>query len=75
MFFYCCGEFGEIKFGFFQGMFDVNMLIFNLFDVCVVQEQVKKVGVGFVMEVGGDDGLGVVMLFDLDGNLVLFEQY
>lgn len=75
MLFHRRGEPGEIKLGLFQGMFDANTLTFNPPDVRAVQEQVKKAGVGLVMEADGDEGPGAAMLLDPDGNPVLLEQY
>lgn len=75
MLFHRRGESGEIKLGLFQGMFDANTLTFNPPDVRAVQEQVRKAGVGLVMEADGDTGPGAAMLLDPDGNPVLLEQY
>lgn len=79
---------GKMFIGFFYGMFQGNILIFNLGwdqdvknmklydDVCEIQCWLKVEGIVFFVEVDVFMiGLVYIMLVDLDGNQIFIDQY
>jgi len=74
--------------GLFQGMFENNILTFNpgwdnsarpqseYTDIRVLQSQLKALGVDFISEVDvNSTGPASFMIFDPDGNTILFDQH
>jgi hypothetical protein len=79
---------GDHIIGLFQGMFDKNTLTFNpgwdqnasnletFTDVRTLQRDLKEQGVELATEVDEQsEGPGSFMLFDPDGNPILFDQH
>ena len=67
---------GGVKLGLFQGMFDENILTFNLPDVRTVQQKLKGAGMQFELEVDPfGQGPGHAVLKDPDGNQILLDQH
>ncbi|MCB2204890.1 VOC family protein [bacterium] len=79
---------GEVVIGLFQGMFEKNTLTFNpgwdsnaqtvegFTDIRVLQQKLKSEGVDLAVEADeSGSGPASFMLFDPDGNPILFDQH